>query len=97
MQQRQGGEPETVGAVIHPWDEVWELKRDGVGHYDVYIAKSANQARAQLISAAPDMARLLLALEGPDTCSHCDRRMPMRDHETDCEWLRVMRLAGVRT
>jgi hypothetical protein len=68
-------------------------------------------ARGKLASAAPDMARLLERLEWtqyvdcPD-CSDGDRDHPgchiclMPEHighAPDCEWLRVMRKAGLQT
>ena len=64
-------------------------------------------ARARLAAAAPDMARLLLKLEWSDVdydaatyCPSCWASYPWKPsdlgHRDDCEWLAVMRKAGVR-
>lgn len=68
------------------------------------------RARARLAAAAPAMARLLLSLEWPEpshdsqptVCHFCRREHPDMDepgpdaHTPDCQWLAVMRAAGVR-
>lgn len=65
---------------------------------------------AKLASAAPDMARLLLRLENAEaehaycrTCYGSGGTLPPQGgftkgsgHKPDCEWLRVMKKAGVR-
>lgn len=57
-------------------------------------------ARAKFVSAAPDMARLLLQVETVDGgrfnyCPFCD--WPGNgDHKDDCAWVAVMKKAGIR-
>lgn len=59
--------------------------------------------QARLASAAPDMARLLREHEyivsgsnrDDDECFNCAAKR-FDAHKPDCEWLRVMKKAGVR-
>jgi hypothetical protein len=93
------------------WEEEWvfdgtlgysELHVNGQEVADFYDGNDGglNHDRAILASAAPDMARLLLELERASesyarmtSCYMCDR---LEGHKDSCEWLRVMRKAGVR-
>lgn len=90
------------------WEEEWTLSdmnvRSGFAYVDFpdgrYI--DGKVERLRLASAAPDMARLLLRLEhvpsdsgDDDWCVFC-RRVANIPHADDCEWLRVMKKAGVR-
>lgn len=57
-------------------------------------------ARGRLAAAAPEMARLLLKLEivgdgGPGFCPACGVWRPDYPHKDDCEWVAVLRKAGV--
>jgi len=69
--------------------------------------RELEQELAGLAAAAPDMARLLCKLEwtdivrsgygmGTPSCAHCGRPSERQRHEENCEWLAVMRKAGVR-
>jgi hypothetical protein len=96
---------------MKPWEETWGFAATGChdgshrgddltycvafGHGDEEVA------RARLAAAAPDMARLLLALEvvgddGPGFCPACGRLRPDEPHKDDCRWVAVLRKAGVR-
>lgn len=51
-----------------------------------------------LASAAPEMARLLLRFEsvGDGYCPACGVSRPDEEHNEHCEWVAVMKKAGVR-
>lgn len=67
-------------------------------------AKEVGFDRGKLMAAAPDMARLLNVFEmkqdhSGSVCATCGKRWDRIDgilHHEDCEWLRVMRKAGLR-
>jgi len=93
---------------MKPWDETWTAD----WHYDYSVTILRDNsfrvalfnaggpegvARAKLAAAAPDMARLLLTLEwsSGDFCPCCGQK-DGSEHLSHCEWLAVMRKAGVR-
>jgi hypothetical protein len=87
------------------WEEEWvyheELQRCVRMLEDSSVVPLRSEAEHRLASAAPDMARLLLSLEWPvdsdgySACADCASRRSV-GHDRDCDWLRVMRKAGVR-
>lgn len=95
-------DPDDRGSI-----EIWHTSfPDG---HAVYLYD--DESRARLISAAPDMARVLLAIEWEgettdegrcDRCPSCGRYPPtelaLRDegHATDCALDAALRKAGVR-
>lgn len=52
-----------------------------------------NEARAKLMAAAPEMARLILSAEFP--AGYCESCGKPGFHLEDCEWLRVMKKAWI--
>lgn len=87
------------------WEEDW-VYRDGAlieESFDPYMTITPGYiaAKERLKSAAPDMVRLLLQHEFPNgwTCYHrcgATRGEFGVPHAENCEWLRVMKKAGVR-
>lgn len=102
-------EPNTPAARL-PSRFAWEqatnfgafgnLREPGGG----FNATDEDNARAELASAAPDMARVLLAIEweGSDDfvlCPCCKSRaagLPDRQHAADCALDAALRKAGIR-
>lgn len=98
------------------YDEQWTAESGDVFNEDgvrIFWSRDVdNEARTRLASAAPAMAKLLLAHEFADTkadrygdqlacCRSCGEFRPFyeeddREHRADCEWLRVARKAGLR-
>jgi hypothetical protein len=81
-----------------PWEEEWSYDSAtwSLVHEPQEVTDARNTGRAKLASAAPDMARMLLTIQwGVDGfCWSCREDMT-RKHKPDCEWVRVMRKAGV--
>lgn len=100
---------------MKPWEETWKAHWDS--DYSVNLRTTEGRtvgtfgaggpegvARAELAAAAPDMARVLLAVEwagrssqgGDDgMCPACDR-WKERGHMPDCALDAALRKAGVR-
>lgn len=88
---------------MNVWDETWSALsiEVSVGPYD-----GQNEARDQLASAAPDMARVLLALEWTQDYRDDVRSCPVcggwetgglnAGHEKNCTLDAALRKAGVR-
>lgn len=83
-------------------DETWEVVEDGRSTDGDFICAPCS-GEAELIAAAPDMARLLLAMEyvfdgGPDCIAECHSCKASRsdEHSADCEWVKVAKKAGLR-
>lgn len=81
----------------------WELSADGQVLADGLVYNVANE-HAQLISAAPDLLKLVQRLErrlvpaysGPDfiVCAVCSAQLP--EHRSGCELDAALRKAGAR-
>jgi len=90
--------------------EYGPLRGRRLAEFDYCLDGDACVGRARLAATAPDMARLLLSTEWvstehdegstPDQCASCGAfRMDTQSfgaHEPDCQWLAVMRKAGIR-
>jgi hypothetical protein len=103
-------------AAVKVWEDEWkahvETYTDEEGHehnaswcvVDTdrahVVADCLSEDAARLVSAAPDMARVLLAVEwirgrdGEECCSSCDEIRP--DHDEACALDAALRKAGVR-
>lgn len=96
---------------MKPWEETWEAEHEDSLDYitrgpDGFIAGFDDQKeRATLAAAAPEMARVLLALEwkgaelGDDctyaVCPSCGAYKGEVGHAPDCGLVAVLRKAGV--
>lgn len=93
-----------------PWQTDLVIESDGDRQWLARFAPSPGvspdheAARASLAACAPELARMLLALETVsvrsdiDACPFCDawRHNGVVPHEHNCEWLELMKRAGVR-
>ena len=85
---------------MKPWEEEWEYIDRGNGKSHLHCVDGEEEyatfwgdddaGRARLAAAASAMAMLLIGLEWACCCRWFGLR-----HKPECEWLRVMRLAGV--
>lgn len=62
---------------------------------DTLIGVLDTQEHARLAACAPEMARMLLALEWADGGARCPVCGGLQ-HAADCAWLLLMRKAGLR-
>jgi hypothetical protein len=97
-------------ASMKPWDEYWSAAGEQVeGEADVtwrvhgegiVIAANVDEDRALLMAAAPDMARVLLAVEwgGEHEVALCPTCAQWKKdgHASDCKLDSALRKAGVR-
>lgn len=93
-----------------PWKERWSLSGCHWGMWPNEVEDEAywrhNDARMRLAERAPEMARLLLDYEwlghdeGGYDCRSCGAHKNYGDdaakHDPGCEWLALMKHAGVR-
>lgn len=75
-----------------PAEDEWEVESDHVS-----MLSMSDLSHTTLMSAAPELARVLLALESDtsDHCPMCGFRFGGR-HEDFCPWDAALRKAGVR-
>lgn len=80
-------------------EETWELDEDGIrlpddhGFPVTVRGPFARREQAQLMSAAPEMARVLLALE--QDCPACNA-LRFGTHAATCRLIAALKKAGVR-